>query len=124
MDPKNAQWQRDLSISHNQIGEVFQEQGNLEGALDAFRSGMETRKRLAAMDPKNADWQRDLAISNERMGTLLAEQGKKEEAVPYLRAAVAIVEAAFARFPPNQKPFQYNLERLRAILDAIEKPEK
>ncbi|MBF0148333.1 MAG: TIR domain-containing protein [Magnetococcales bacterium] len=123
MDPNNADWQRDLSISHERIGDVFQAQGNLEGALDAFRSGMEIRKRLAAMDPNNADWQRDLAISNERMGTLLAIQGNKEEAVPYLRAAVAIVEAAFARFP-NQKPFQFDLEGLRAFLDAIEKPEK
>ena len=35
--PGNAGWQRDLSVSHNKIGDVLVEQGNLPAALDAYQ---------------------------------------------------------------------------------------
>ena len=35
-DPGNATWQRDLSISHGNIGIVLSERGNLSAALEAF----------------------------------------------------------------------------------------
>ncbi|MBF0144499.1 MAG: hypothetical protein HQL59_13715, partial [Magnetococcales bacterium] len=36
-DPSNAEWQRDLSVSHEKIGEVLSAQGDLAGALRAFQ---------------------------------------------------------------------------------------
>ena len=38
--PATADWQRDLSISHDRIGDVLQRQGDLNGALEAYRAGM------------------------------------------------------------------------------------
>ena len=35
-DARNAEWQRDLSISHDKIGDVKQAQGDGDGALDAY----------------------------------------------------------------------------------------
>ena len=35
-DPGNAGWQRDLSVSHNKIGDVLTAQGNLAAALAAY----------------------------------------------------------------------------------------
>ena len=36
-DPTNAGWQRDLSVSHNKVGDVLLAQGDLAGALKAYR---------------------------------------------------------------------------------------
>jgi hypothetical protein len=62
-DSGNAEWQRDLSVSHNKIGDVLVAQGNLPDALAAYRAGMAIAERLAATDPGNAEWQRDLIVS-------------------------------------------------------------
>jgi len=67
-DPGNAGWQRDLSVSHNKIGDVQREQGDLAAALTSYRASLAIRERLAKADPGNAGWQRDLSVSHERIG--------------------------------------------------------
>ncbi|HTW28913.1 MAG TPA: tetratricopeptide repeat protein, partial [Acetobacteraceae bacterium] len=74
-DPGNAGWQRDLSVSHNKIGEVLVAQGKLAEALTAFRDSHAIFERLAAADPGNAGWQTDLVASHAR----LAQQGDEPE---------------------------------------------
>ena len=39
-DPGNAGWQRNLSISHEKIGDVRVDQGDLGGALQAYEAGL------------------------------------------------------------------------------------
>ena len=66
-DPTNAGWQRDLSASHNRVGDVLLAQGDAVGALEAYRETLRVHERLAAQDPTNADWQRDLSVSYFRL---------------------------------------------------------
>jgi tetratricopeptide (TPR) repeat protein len=66
-DPGNAGWQRDLSVSHNNIGDVLVAQGNLPAALESYQASLAIRERLAQADPGNAGWQRDLAFSHWRL---------------------------------------------------------
>ena len=40
-DPGYAEWQRDLSVSHNKIGDVLMTQGNLGEALELKATGRE-----------------------------------------------------------------------------------
>ncbi len=63
-DPGNAQWQRDLSVSWDKLGDVRVAQGNLAGALQAFTAGKDIADQLATADPGNAQWQRDLIVSH------------------------------------------------------------
>jgi tetratricopeptide (TPR) repeat protein len=63
-DPGNAGWQRDLSVSHNKIGDVQRAQGDLAAALRSYQASLAIRERLAEADPGNAGWQRDLALSS------------------------------------------------------------
>jgi hypothetical protein len=42
-NPGNAGWQRDLSVSHNKIGDVQRAQGDLTAALASYRVGSEQR---------------------------------------------------------------------------------
>ena len=77
-DPSNAGWQRDLSVSHNKIGDVLRAQGDLAGALKAYREDMAVAARLATADPSNADWQRDLYVSYWRMADISEKTGTGE----------------------------------------------
>ena len=54
MDPANAEWQRDLSISHNKIGDMQVAQGNLPAAPTSYQAAPDISDRLAKMDPGNA----------------------------------------------------------------------
>ena len=63
-DPGNAGWQRDLSVSHNKIGDVQRAQGDLAAALRSYQASHDIFARLAEADPGNAGWQRDLALSS------------------------------------------------------------
>ncbi len=91
-DQGNAQWQRDLSISHSKIGDVLVAQGDLPAALDAFRQGMAIRERLVRQDQGNAQWQRDLSISHDRVGDVLVAQGDLPAALDAFRQGMAISE--------------------------------
>ncbi len=45
-DPSNADRQRDLGISHDNVGGVMEAQGDLGAALDAYRQALEISERL------------------------------------------------------------------------------
>ena len=83
---------RDLSVSHDRIGDVLVRQGNLPEALASYRAGMAIAERLAGTDAGNADWQRDLSVSRNKIGDVLVRQGNLPEALDSYRAGMAIRE--------------------------------
>jgi uroporphyrinogen-III decarboxylase len=80
-DAGNADWQRDLSVSYDRVGDVLVLQGNLSDALSSYRAGLVIRERLAASDAGNADWQWDLSVSYDRVGEVLVKQGNLSRAI-------------------------------------------
>ena len=50
-DPGNAGWQRDLSVSYNNVGDVLVAQGNLTKALQAYRDSLAIAERLHTCFP-------------------------------------------------------------------------
>ena len=120
-DPSNADWQRDLSVSHVKIGDVVIAQGDLAGALAASRAGREIAETLAAQDPANAGWQRDLSISHERIGDVLIAQGDLAGALAAYRAGLEIRETLAAQDPANagwQRDLGVSHERIGDVLIA------
>jgi tetratricopeptide (TPR) repeat protein len=75
-EPGNMARQRDLSVSHDNIGGILQAQGDLSGALAAYQHSLEIRQPLAGREPGNTQWQRDLSISQENLSRLLETQRK------------------------------------------------
>jgi len=120
-DPSDLARQRDLSVSHNKIGDVLREQGDLGGELDAYRAALTIRERLAAADPDNATLQRDLAVSHQKIGDVLVEQGDSAGALAAFRASMTIDER-LARFDIEDAWRQRNLcvshDRIGAVLAA------
>jgi len=113
-DPANAKWQRDLSISHNKIGDVLRAQGEGAAALAEYRLGMAIAARLAAADPANAAWQRDLIVACVKLA-----EAAPEEARAWLTRALAIARdlAASGRLAPVDAWIPGDLERRLAALD-------
>ena len=52
-DPGNAQWQRDLSIGHQSIGDVLRGEGDLAAAFSEYRVALDIIQHLAEKDPGN-----------------------------------------------------------------------
>ena len=69
-DPANTGWQRDLSVSHNRLGDVAVAAGDLAAARTAYQAGLDIAVRLAAADPANTQWQRDLEGIQQKISSL------------------------------------------------------
>ena len=80
-DPRNAQSQRELAISHSKLGAVHLRSGDTKGALEAYRAGMAIFQKLANADPRNAEAQRDLAVSHDRLGDVQLQLGDAKAAL-------------------------------------------
>ena len=63
LDPGNTEWQRDLSIYYERLGDMAVAQGRLDEAARAHGDALVIHKKLAAGDPGNTQWQRDLSYS-------------------------------------------------------------
>jgi tetratricopeptide (TPR) repeat protein len=101
IEPDNADWQRGLSVSNGNIGEVLEAQGKLEEALAAYRDSLTISKALVAKDASNTEWQRDVSVSAGKIGDVLKAQGKLEEALAAYRDSLTIAKALVAKDPSN-----------------------
>ena len=89
-DPGNADWQRDLSISYNNVGNVQMKQRDLAGALASYRNDYGIAETLAARDPGNTEWQGDLSVSYNKVGDVQLKQGDLAGALASYRRAQGI----------------------------------
>ena len=74
LEAGNAEWQRDLSVSLNKLGDLTVAQGNLPEAQRLFGDSLRIAQRLAESDPGNAAWQRDVWVSHWRVANVLEKQ--------------------------------------------------
>lgn len=118
-DPGNTGWLRNLSVSHEKLGDLLFAQGELAGALAAYRAGMAIRERLACSDPEDSDLQHDLNVSHSKMGDVLSAQGDLTGALAAYRAGMAITECLTDADPINtgwQRDLSINHDKLGDVL--------
>ncbi len=101
LEPQEPNWQRDLSISHNKLGDIALSQGKLDEAARRFAAGLAVAESLAAADPGNTQWQRYLSISHNRLGDVAVAQGKLDEAARRYASGLAVAESLAAADPGN-----------------------
>ena len=118
-DPGNAGWQRELSASYENVGNVQAAQGNLGGALASYRDKLAIMERLTKSDPSNAGWQQDLAVSYAKVGDVQVAQGDLSGALASFRESSAIMER-LAKSDPSNTGWLHNLaasyERIGNVL--------
>lgn len=113
-DGRNAQWQRDLRMSLNNLGNLLQQRNEGEDWKEAesyHRRALEIAEELVAKDGSNAQWRRDLFGSLNNVGNLLQQrnEGKDwEEAERCHRRALKIMEELVAKDGSNAQ-WQRNL---------------
>ncbi len=120
-DPGNAGWQRDLSVSQDNIGNVLTAQGDSSAAVLAYRASLDIRQRLAAADPGNAGWQRDLSVSHNKIGDVLTAQGDLSAALLAYRASLDIRQRLAAADPGNagwQRDLSVSQDNIGNVLTA------
>jgi hypothetical protein len=61
-DPKNKEWERNLSLGYRFLGELELNRCNLMAAREASNQSLAIARRLREADHKNEDWNFDLAI--------------------------------------------------------------
>jgi tetratricopeptide (TPR) repeat protein len=94
---------RDLSVSHDRIGDVQHDQGDLAGALQSFQDSLEIRLRLSAQDPRNTDWLHGLLISHMRIGDVQRDLRDFAGALRSSQASLEIGRRLSAEDPGNAK---------------------
>ena len=120
-DPSNTQWQFDLGISHELLGEVFLAQGDLPRASDAYLERHRLLAKLAAGDPSNTAWQRDLTVSYIKLGDVAVAQGQLEEAARSYGEGLVIAKKLAAGDPSNtawQRYLTVSYEKLGEVAAA------
>ena len=118
---KRTRDERDLSVSQNKIGDVLSAQGDLNGALEVYRTGLTIAETLARRAPANMEWQRDVEVSQNRIGDVLKEQGNLNAALDAYRAGLAIAETLARGDPGNtvwQRDLSISQDRIGDVLTA------
>ena len=80
LNPANTDWQRELSVSHNKIGESLRDARETGGGAGRVSGGQRIMEGLTALDPANTYWQRELAVPHANIGSVYQAEGKLEEA--------------------------------------------
>jgi tetratricopeptide (TPR) repeat protein len=80
---------------------VLRAQGNLPGALAAYREGLDISRALTTKDASNAEWRRDLSISLESVGNVLRAQGVLPGALAAYRECLDIRRELAAKSQGN-----------------------
>ncbi len=93
--------QRDLSVSHNRVGDVQVAQGDLAAALKSYQAGLEIPQTLARVDPGNQGWQRDLSVSHNKVGDVQVAQGDLAAALKSYQAGLEIAQTLVRMDPGN-----------------------
>ncbi|WP_338413388.1 tetratricopeptide repeat protein [uncultured Sphaerotilus sp.] len=84
--------QRERGAILSRLGNVLGLQGDLAGALQAYRDGLAVSERLARADAMNLDWQHDLSVSHSNVGDVLQVQGDLAGALHAYQDALTISE--------------------------------
>jgi len=87
-EPERADYQRDLSVSYERLGDLLRKEGNVGAAGEYFRQSLAIRERLADAEPERADLQRGLVVPLTHMAQL-----EPDKAHAYLGRALQILRA-------------------------------
>ncbi|MFN9717369.1 MAG: tetratricopeptide repeat protein [Planctomycetota bacterium] len=89
-DPQNAQWQRQLFVTHERLSIVLRKLNRFEDALRQMESALQITRMLVASNPGNADNLLDLSLSLERLGVISLNLGRVKEALEFQEEALQI----------------------------------
>ncbi len=97
--PAVPDYRRNLAVSHNSVGNLLEQTGELAGALAEQRRYQELMRALAAEHPEVPDYRRELAVSHNWVGDLLEKTGDVAGALTEQRRYQELMRALAAEHP-------------------------
>ena len=115
-DPSDAQAQRDLSVSYDNLGDVQLQSGQVTEALGSYQKGLEISQKLAAADPSDAQAQLDLVVSFNKLGQVNQKVKEYQRAIALYEQALVILKRLKReqRLAPVKQPWIASTEELIA----------
>jgi tetratricopeptide (TPR) repeat protein len=114
-DPANTQWQRDLSVSYEKIGDVQMTQGDLPNALTSYKKSLEIREKLVrARSGQYPVAARSVGQLRED-GRRTDGQGDPPAALSSYKKSLQIREKLAAHDPINSQ-WQHDLSICRSVM--------
>jgi tetratricopeptide (TPR) repeat protein len=120
-DPADTSRQRELSLTHDRIGDLYLTGERIEFALESYQRSLTIAKALAVRDRANLGYQRDLSVSHERVGEVLERKGDLDGALASYREGLSIAKALARRDrdrPEWQWDLSVSLDRIGDVLLA------
>jgi hypothetical protein len=96
----DTQRQHEALKSYN-AGRMLAAQGELSGALAAYRQSLAIAQLVSGEHPTNAQWQRNLSICHAKIGDTLFALGQDSEGLAPYRQSLAIIQFLSAQDPTN-----------------------
>jgi serine/threonine-protein kinase len=106
--PSVSELQRDLALTHNNIGVLLRETGKPADALKSYEAALAIWTKLADANLSVSELQSELAGAHYNMGNLLRETGKPADALKSSKAAL-LIRAKLADANPSFTQFQSDL---------------
>jgi tetratricopeptide (TPR) repeat protein len=114
---RNAQAQRDLSISLSKLGDLLVQAGDLAAAQQRFTQSLKISEQLAATNPASAQAQEDLSVSLDQLGHVLLLGGELAGAQQRFSQSLKIREQLAAANPSSAT---VNAQAQRALCMSLD----
>jgi tetratricopeptide (TPR) repeat protein len=82
-EPDRADYQRDLSISYNKLGDLMEREGDVVEAIRRYEQSLPLARTLADKQAGNIELQRDVLATLSRLAELHAAAGQEDAAARY-----------------------------------------
>ncbi len=105
LDPGNAGYRRDVSVSHVRLGDLARDAGDAAEAARRYQQALAVREELARLDPGNAGYRRDVSVSHNKLGDLARDAGDAAEAARRYQQSLAVAEE-LARLDPGNAGYR------------------
>ena len=86
-----------MSVSWERLGDVYQAQGQLANAADAFRNGFQLSEELVSRTDRSIESLRDLSVSWNKLGDVYQAQGQLANAADAFRNGFQLSEELVSR---------------------------
>jgi tetratricopeptide (TPR) repeat protein len=89
--------ERDLLVSHNALGDLFQQQGESQKAFTHYQEGLKISQKRVVNSPFSPTAQRDLSVAHDRQGDVLKKLGNYPQALVHYSESLKIRELLAAK---------------------------
>ena len=117
-EPGRADYQRDLSVSYERLGDLMSALGQGEEARRLIEQSLQIGQRLAEAEPGRADYQRDLWASYIKFGEHLGAAGESVQAIRSMEDALRIFQGIADQNDGDQRALSAQCDTLGDLHSA------